>query len=186
VTAGTQTHRHEHEHHPHSDHDYTHNPMIRIQRLGLFLEAHFGEVEYHMPDEESETEEEELTSHGEPSFLIQLDDADARINLLSMVRPSLSISYLFPRLCQNPQTVDSSSEALRRRVEAVLEMAVSTVSSLSESFESGAPEEFSSGRIHKPKVDISPSDVAEGGAAQTVVDQNESSSPEVETQRPHD
>jgi cleavage and polyadenylation specificity factor subunit 3 len=160
--------------------------MIRIQRLGLFLEAHFGEVEYHMPDEESETEEEELTSHGEPSFLIQLDDADARINLLSMVRPSLFISYLFPRLCQNPQTVDSSSEALRRRVEAVLEMAVSTVSSLSESFESGAPEEFSSGRIHKPKVDVSPSDVAEGGAAQTVVDQNESSSPEVETQRPHD
>jgi len=167
LTAGTQTHRHEHEHHPHSDHDYTHNPMIRIQRLGLFLEAHFGEVEYHMPDEEQETEEEELTSHGEPSFLIQLDDAEAQINLLSM-------------------TVDSSSEALRRRVEAVLEMAVSTVSSLSESFESGAPEEFSSGRIHKPKEDASPSDVAEGDVAQTVVNQNESSSPEVETQRPHD
>jgi len=162
--------------------------MTRIQRLGLFLEAHFGEVEYHMPDEEQETEEEELTSHGEPSFLIQLDDAEARINLLSMVRPSLFISYISPRLCHDAQTVDSSSEALRRRVEAVLEMAVSTVSSLSESFESGAPEEFSSGRIHKPKADVSPSDVAEGDAAQTVpvVDQNESSSPEVETQRPHD
>lgn len=69
--------------------------MIRIQRLGLFLEAHFGEVEYHMPDEEQETEEEELTSHGEPSFLIQLDDAEARINLLSMVRPFLFISWVF-------------------------------------------------------------------------------------------
>jgi cleavage and polyadenylation specificity factor subunit 3 len=160
--------------------------MIRIQRLGLFLEAHFGEVEYHMPDEEQETEEEELTSHGEPSFLIQLDDAEARINLLSMVRPFLFISWFFPRLCHDAQTVDSSSEALRRRVEAVLEMAVSTVSSLSESFASGAPEEFSSGRIHKPKAAVSPSDVAEGDGPQTVVNQNESSSPEVETQRPHD
>lgn len=33
----------------------------------------------------------------------------------------------------------SSSEALRKRVEAVLDMAVTTVSSLSESFMSGAP-----------------------------------------------
>jgi hypothetical protein len=66
-------------------------------------------------------------------------------------------------------------------------MAVSTVSSLSESFASGAPEEFSSGRIHKPKAaDVTPSDVAEGDEAQTVVNQNESSSPEVETQRLHD
>jgi len=150
--------------------------MIRIQRLGLFLEAHFGEVEYHMPDEEQETEEEGLTSHGEPSFLIQLDDAEARINLLSMVRLPFH-TVLFPRLCHDAQTVDSSSEALRRRVEAVLEMAVSTVSSLSESFASGAPEEFSSGRIHKPRADASPSDVAEGDGAQSVVDQNEISSP---------
>ena len=64
--------------------------MVRIQRLGLFLEAHFGEVEYHMPDEDLASEQEESTSQGEPSFLIQLDDAEARINLLSMVRPSLS------------------------------------------------------------------------------------------------
>ncbi len=77
--------------------------------------------------------------------------------------------------------VDSSSEALRRRVEAVLEMAVSTVSSLSESFASGAPEEFTSSRIHKQKADVSPSD----GASQAVVD-HESPSSGVETQRPHD
>lgn len=138
LTVGTQKHRHDHEHHPHSDHDYKHNPMVRIQRLGMFLEAHFGEVEYHMPDEDSETEQEGLVaSQGEPSFLIQLDDAEARINLLSM-------------------TVDSSSEVLRRRVEAVLEMAMSTVSSLSESFMSGAPEESSSGQIQKPKAVPSP------------------------------
>jgi len=101
--------------------------MVRIQRLGLFLEAHFGDVEYHIPDEDMGVEQEEPKSRGEPSFLIQLDDAEARIYLLSM-------------------TVDSSSDTLRRRVEAVLEMAASTVSSLSESFVSGAPEEF---YIHK-------------------------------------
>jgi len=112
--------------------------MVRIQRLGMFLEAHFGEVEYHMPDEDMD-EQEGATPDGEPSFLIQLDDAEARINLLSM-------------------TVDSSSDSVRRRVEAVLEMALSTVSSLSESFASGAPEESSNGHIHKPKGDVSPSD----------------------------
>jgi cleavage and polyadenylation specificity factor subunit 3 len=52
-------------------------------------------------------------------------------------------------LIKYAQTVDSSSDALRRRVEAVLEMAASTVSSLSESFVSGAPEEFTNGDIHK-------------------------------------
>lgn len=97
MTAGTHAHRHEPEHHPHSDHDYQHNPMIRIQRLGRFLEAHFGEVEYHMPDEDEETEQEELPTKAEPSFLIQLDDAEARINLLSMVRSSCSI-LCFPPL----------------------------------------------------------------------------------------
>jgi cleavage and polyadenylation specificity factor subunit 3 len=71
--------------------------MVRIQRLGMFLEAHFGEVEYHMPDEDMETEQEEPTSQDEPSFLIQLDDAEARINLLSMARSLLSVSY-FMRL----------------------------------------------------------------------------------------
>jgi cleavage and polyadenylation specificity factor subunit 3 len=65
--------------------------MLRIQRLGMFLEAHFGEVEYHMPDEDDTDPEEEGTSHGEPSFLIQLDDAEARINLLSMASPTHSM-----------------------------------------------------------------------------------------------
>lgn len=37
------------------------------------------------------------------------------------------------------QSVSSSNEALRKRVEAVLDMAVTTVSSLMESFTSGVP-----------------------------------------------
>ena len=47
-----------------------------------------------MPDEDEETEQEELPTNAEPSFLIQLDDAEARINLLSMVRSSRSILCL--------------------------------------------------------------------------------------------
>jgi len=37
------------------------------------------------------------------------------------------------------QTVSSNNDALKKRVEAVLDMALTTVSSLSESFMSGAP-----------------------------------------------
>lgn len=37
------------------------------------------------------------------------------------------------------QTVTSSNDALKKRVEAVLDMAVTTVSSLSESFTAGVP-----------------------------------------------
>jgi hypothetical protein len=62
-------------------------------------------------------------------------------------------------------------------------MAVSTVSSLSESFASGAPEEFSSGRIHKPKADVPPSNETEGDAEQAVAQE---SPPEVETRQPYD
>ena len=63
-------------------------------------------------------------------------------------------------------------------------MAVSTVSSLSESFASGAPEEFSSGRIHKPtKDDVRLLDETEGDAEQAVANDDGGSSPEVETRR---
>lgn len=64
---------------------------MRIQRLAMFLEAHFGEVELHMPDA-SEAEEEELAEdedarerEREPSFLVSLDDTQARIGLITLV-----------------------------------------------------------------------------------------------------
>lgn len=118
LTSGSG-HSHAHEPHPHSDHEYHENPMLRIQKLGMFLEAHFGDVEYHMPDESDEDTDGREPSAREPSFLIQLDETDARINLLSM-------------------TVDSPSESLRKRVQAVLDMAVATVSSLADSFVSAS------------------------------------------------
>ena len=55
---------------------------MRIQRLAMFLEAHFGEVEFHMPDTAPEEEPEEPP---QPALLVRLDEADALINLMIMV-----------------------------------------------------------------------------------------------------
>ena len=71
----------------------------------MFLEAHFGEVELHMPDvTEDEAELDEEARH-DPSLLVQLDDADAQINLVTLVGCSLAVSLIhlsfFDRLdCQ--------------------------------------------------------------------------------------
>jgi cleavage and polyadenylation specificity factor subunit 3 len=56
----------------------------------MFLEAHFGEVELHMPEEGNaeELEQGEDEQH-DPSLVVRLDEADARINLLSLVCPVL-------------------------------------------------------------------------------------------------
>ena len=74
----TNSHPHTHPH-PHAD-VHEKNFMVRIQRLAMFLEAHFGEVELHFPEEEQEGEGEE------PSLLIRLDEADAQVNLATLVR----------------------------------------------------------------------------------------------------
>ncbi|KAK0504613.1 beta-lactamase-like protein [Armillaria luteobubalina] len=119
LTSHGHTHSHPDPHeHPHADPspDDDTASMKRIQRLIMFLEAHFGEVELHMPEELDEEQEPDGPGN-EPSLLVQLDEADARISLVSMI-------------------VTSSNESLRKRVEAVLDMAVTTVSSLTESFSS--------------------------------------------------
>ncbi|KXN90836.1 Endoribonuclease YSH1 [Leucoagaricus sp. SymC.cos] len=127
LTAHKHTHSHGshlHKHkHPHANTEGELSSMTRVQRLAMFLEAHFGEVEFHQPDEEgSDSEEREAGERNdeEPSLLVRLDEADARIDLISL-------------------RVMSSNEALKKRVEAVLDMAVTTVSSLSEAFSSGVP-----------------------------------------------
>jgi len=70
-------------------------------------------------------------------------------------------------------------------------MAASTVSSLSESFASGAPEERSSGQILKQKADVPSSDDMENGprasddvGESSIVDQHERSPSQDETQQP--
>jgi len=75
----TNTHSHSH---PHADSDGDSSSVIRIQRLAMFLEAHFGEVELHMPEINPD---EPAEDESEPSFLVRLDDALAQISLISMV-----------------------------------------------------------------------------------------------------
>ena len=48
----------------------------------MFLEAHFGEVELHMPEVNPD---EPTEDESEASFLVRLDDAHAQISLISMV-----------------------------------------------------------------------------------------------------
>ncbi|KZT10629.1 uncharacterized protein LAESUDRAFT_741096 [Laetiporus sulphureus 93-53] len=123
VKLTTNTHAHTHTHapehpHPHADVENASAEVTRIQRLAMFLEAHFGEVELHMPEETDEQEQDD--ENHEPALLVRLDEADAVINLVTM-------------------TVVSPSDALRKRVETVLDMAISTVASLDELFTSGVP-----------------------------------------------
>ncbi|KAK7692612.1 endoribonuclease ysh1 [Cerrena zonata] len=122
VKLTTNGHSHSHSHgpehaHPHADIEEENAGVTRISRLALFLEAHFGEVELHMPEEPMDgTPPEE---NPEPALLV-LNEVDAVINLTTL-------------------TVESNHEGLRKRVETVLEMALSTVSSLDEAFTSGVP-----------------------------------------------
>lgn len=51
----------------------------------MFLEAHFGEVELHMPDPSEEDADARQEDGGEPSLLVNLDEADAQINLVTLV-----------------------------------------------------------------------------------------------------
>lgn len=59
----------------------------RFGRLAKFLEAHFSDVELHMPDVNVNPEDMEQGEDNEPSFFVHLDNDDARINLVSMASP---------------------------------------------------------------------------------------------------
>ncbi|KIM69328.1 hypothetical protein SCLCIDRAFT_19933 [Scleroderma citrinum Foug A] len=106
--------------HPHAE-SKTESSYMRIQVLAEFLENHFGEVELHMPDESGEDQhEQDEESNRDPALIIRVDEADAYINLVTLA-------------------VTCANEVLRKRIEVVLEMAVSTISSLTELFKSSAP-----------------------------------------------
>jgi cleavage and polyadenylation specificity factor subunit 3 len=104
--------------------------MKRMERLAIFLEAHFGDsgVELHeaMPDGEDGQEEQST------SFVVRMGEAEAVINLENMVGWNVSTRDIMKLI--TAQTVSGADEALRRRVEIVLDMASSTVTSLAEAF----------------------------------------------------
>ena len=81
VTTNSHAHTHAPKHaHPHAD---VLDPVTRIQRLAWFLEEHFDSVELHMPEEMDEAESSEDAR--EPSLLVQIYEAEAVINLKTLV-----------------------------------------------------------------------------------------------------
>jgi cleavage and polyadenylation specificity factor subunit 3 len=125
------THSHKH-HHVHADLEHDTNGMHRIERLAMFLEQHFNDsesgVEFHMPD--PSMAEDEPTEEQGPAFIISLDGATARIDVQAMA--SLNFPSFGRELILLFQTVSSLDEALRKRVETVLDMASVTITSLSD------------------------------------------------------
>ncbi|WVO24120.1 endoribonuclease YSH1 [Cryptococcus decagattii] len=140
LTASPNKHacNHSHSHsHSHSDlHSNTYpgdksakvvasNP--EFERLRMFLEAHFGHVEgpnlrppvaQGADGEENENGENDKDGDDWLTMDVKLDNHTARIDLISM-------------------RVDSESAELQKRVETVLEMALTTVKSLSQTFLGG-------------------------------------------------
>lgn len=82
----TKPHNHDHSH-PHADVDDKTAQNKRIQRLAMFLEAHFGDVELHMPDPD---EMEDPDEDQDPGLLVRFDEADAFINLVNLASTRLS------------------------------------------------------------------------------------------------
>ncbi|KAF5348747.1 hypothetical protein D9758_006830 [Tetrapyrgos nigripes] len=137
-TSQVTNHPHSHSHspikpdsHPHAD---EHDEMKRVGKIAMFLEAHFGEIELHMPEENPAEDAEQGEEEHDASLLVRLDEADATVNLATL-------------------TVSSTSENLKRRVEAVLNMAVTTSSSLSESFISVVPASQDDTNLEREPVD---------------------------------
>jgi cleavage and polyadenylation specificity factor subunit 3 len=54
----------------------------------MFLEAHFGEVELYIPEGGDEREQGE--ENNEPLLVVRLDEAEAHVDLLTLVSTSLS------------------------------------------------------------------------------------------------
>jgi cleavage and polyadenylation specificity factor subunit 3 len=81
--------QHSHTHHPHSDHHEGDQSITRIQRIAWFLDAHFGDVELHMPEVGGEQDQDqEQGDKSEPALIVRMDDsgeADAHINLVTLV-----------------------------------------------------------------------------------------------------
>lgn len=90
-----------------------------------------------MPEEGGEQDQDQ-SEKSEPALIVRMDDSgesDAYINLVTLVRTDVDV--FMPCSINPPQAVSCPSDNVRKRVEAVLDMAITTVSSLTESFATG-------------------------------------------------
>ncbi|KAF9793222.1 beta-lactamase-like protein [Thelephora terrestris] len=155
LTSNAHNHAHEHTH-PHADSE---SDSERIQRLAMFLESHFGEVHIGVPEPEK-GHEDGRDEVPEQALLIRLDEADAVVHLKSM-------------------TVTSANETLRKRVEIVVDMALTTVSSLSEMY-SGGTSSVTNDAVIKSTEKGSTTDAPETGPTQPEAEDSAEMSKEVE------
>lgn len=63
--------------------------VLRMERITMFLEAHFGDVQLRVPEEAKpevvEGEQDVVPEEESPAIVITLDDSHAEIGLLDMV-----------------------------------------------------------------------------------------------------
>lgn len=71
--------------HPHADEEGESGQTIRMRTMAQFLEAHFGDVELHMPEQGLSEKQSYFWTNGFPSIVVRLDDAEAHIDLATMV-----------------------------------------------------------------------------------------------------
>jgi cleavage and polyadenylation specificity factor subunit 3 len=58
----------------------------------MFLEMHFGEIELHMPEDNVNDQDGTTSDDDGPAFVVDLDEGEARISLLTMVRHRVGIT----------------------------------------------------------------------------------------------
>lgn len=101
--------------------------LTDIARLRLFLVAHFGDVSEPLLEEVEGREDELLV------MTVRLDETEAVVDLMTMVGLPLSPAAVVTDIEVN-KTVSCPNATFRRRVVSVLELAFSTITSLSKSF----------------------------------------------------
>lgn len=90
--ASVTTHQH---HHPHATTVYEDFADLRIQRLAIFLESHFGDIELHSTVDETPVKQEETGHRLDPHILIRVDGYEASIDLATLVCSSILKAYFY-------------------------------------------------------------------------------------------
>ncbi|KAG9056583.1 endoribonuclease ysh1 [Serendipita sp. 407] len=98
-----------HSHHTHADEeDEELMQQIRCEHIAAFLESHFGSAEIDLPDDTKDRLDD-------PAIIVHVDQSSARVNI-------------------NTLAVSCKNEALRSRVQSVVQMAATTINSLTEMY----------------------------------------------------
>ncbi|KAG8764040.1 endoribonuclease ysh1 [Serendipita sp. 397] len=82
--------------------------QIRCEHIAAFLESHFGSAEIDLPDDTKDRLDD-------PAIIVHVDQSSARVNI-------------------NTLAVSCKNEALRSRVQSVVQMAATTINSLTEMY----------------------------------------------------